>query len=154
MPSAAPDWISPMAHPPDGRDDLRQASDRYAEQIGRAPGPIPGSQIHQAGPRAVVTSVTQAPARRSRKSGVAGAEAEPPLAPGRSRASSSNGPEAIAVWSRKIGIERQAGAGERGLLVARSLQLVDAVLGAGILPDDGVVDRLFGLIPRRPPSAP
>ena len=44
----------------------------------------------------------------------------------------------------EIGIEEQAGLGRDLVLVPGALQLVAALGGAAVLPDDGVVDRLAG----------
>ena len=131
------------------RADLRQHRERHAHLGGDLLVPGEGAQVHEEGPRGVgdvgdVDAVVV---------GTAGEVPEQPAVDGAAEQLPGLGTRSRAVdvvedpahlGAGEVGRERQAGDGLEALRPDVAGELVADRLRAGVLPDDGVVDRLAG----------
>ena len=126
-------------------DDLGQQRRRHAEQLQQICVPGAFVDVEQQGAAGIggVARMHLAAGQAPQQEAFDGA--------GRQRALLRRGPAAGDVvedpgdlGAGEIGIEQQAGLRRDLVLVAGALQLLAAVGGAAVLPDDGVVDRLAG----------
>ena len=124
-----------------GRADRRQQPDRHAEQAAQLGVPLPGSQVHEAGARGR-SNVGRVDAGHSiQEECVARSQSKAPAA-GELRRGGHVVENPLELRGREIRIEGQPGSLERHALGSLGLQPLCRGLGAVVLPDDGIAQRL------------
>ena len=125
------------------RSDFGQAFDGHAEELAEFGIPVAGVERHEAGARGGGHIGGKGSGEAIKEEGIAGAEAKAALLEkGAGLVNMVKEPAQLACG--KIGVKRQAGAGPGQFLGPIGLQFFRYVLGAVVLPDDGVVDGLAG----------